>query len=480
MEVIMKKLLITFLLVIALATVCADEIISADFTMDNVDPTVDLTAPANADVLASESTSSITWSASDGNLAINPITIEYRENGTETLAVIASTEVNDGTYGWTAPDVSSVTAEIKITAVDNFGNSGSANSIFAIANDYGDYVETIVDIVDPPVINLPVINFGTVEHPVFEAPSIQFTFASAPTAFPLRGQISTLPTHLLPNNAGCLAALQANLPQNNATTIVIQFNTIPIMPTELVWWNGSSWEDITVSSGAAFEQGSVTFTWTSATRGEEEFAVNNGSESTLPVQFSGFTASQTTSDFVSLNWFTHSESSLIGYNVYRSDDSNLNNGLRINPSMISATNSAIGGNYSLEDREVEINSSYSYWVQVVEISGDITYHGPTKISLVGEAVNEAPAMTTLYSAYPNPFNPTTTIKFNVKENDKATLIIANIKGQIVKSYPAYNTGEHTIIWNGDDNRGNKVSSGFYFYKLKSETTQQIRKMLLLK
>ncbi|OQY40118.1 MAG: hypothetical protein B6226_00605 [Candidatus Cloacimonetes bacterium 4572_65] len=201
---------------------------------------------------------------------------------------------------------------------------------------------------------------------------------------------------------------------------------------------------------------------------------------TLPVEFSGFTASQTSSDFVSLSWFTHSESSLIGYNIYRSDNSNLSNGLRINSTIISATNSTIGGTYSLADREVELNNSYYYWVEVVEISGDVNYHGPTEISLVGEAVEEAPALTTLYSAYPNPFNPTTTIKFSVKESDNASLVIANIKGQIIKSYPTFNTGEHTIIWNGKDNKGNSVSSGFYFYKLKSETTRQIRKMLLLK
>ncbi|OQY40214.1 MAG: hypothetical protein B6226_00355, partial [Candidatus Cloacimonetes bacterium 4572_65] len=189
----MNKLLITFLLVISLATVCANEVISGDFTMDNVNPTINLTAPATLDVLASESNSPITWSASDGNLATNPITIEYRDDIVANLEIIASAEANDGTYEWTAPDVSSVTAEIKVTAVDNFGNSGSANSVFAIANDYGDYVETLVSVVNPPIINLPVINFGTVDTPFFDTPTILFTFATAPNAFPLRGQVRRFP-----------------------------------------------------------------------------------------------------------------------------------------------------------------------------------------------------------------------------------------------------------------------------------------------
>ncbi len=93
---------------------------------------------------------------------------------------------------------------------------------------------------------------------------------------------------------------------------------------------------------------------------------------------------------------------------------------------------------------------------------------------------EIPQETILQSAYPNPFNPTTTIKFSVKENETAKLEIFNLKGQIVKSYTAFSTGNHLTEWNGKDNSGNKVGSGDYLYKLKSESTEQVRKMLLLK
>jgi len=97
-----------------------------------------------------------------------------------------------------------------------------------------------------------------------------------------------------------------------------------------------------------------------------------------------------------------------------------------------------------------------------------------------DEILEIPTQTTLHNSYPNPFNPSTTIVFSVKENETAQLSIYNLKGQIVKSYPIFNAGNHTTVWKGLDNSGNKVGSGVYLYKLQSESTNQVHKMLMLK
>ena len=86
----------------------------------------------------------------------------------------------------------------------------------------------------------------------------------------------------------------------------------------------------------------------------------------------------------------------------------------------------------------------------------------------------------LKSAYPNPFNPETKIEFSVKEGDKAKLFIYNIKGEIVKTYSEFTCGSYSIIWKGKNNQGRKVRSGVYFYELKSQTVDEIKKMVLLK
>ena len=83
--------------------------------------------------------------------------------------------------------------------------------------------------------------------------------------------------------------------------------------------------------------------------------------------------------------------------------------------------------------------------------------------------------------YPNPFNPTTTISFNISEefDQQIELVIYNTKGQEIKQYPIQKT-QSSIVWDGTDQAGKTVSSGIYYYKLKSGEFQKARKMVLLK
>lgn len=100
-------------------------------------------------------------------------------------------------------------------------------------------------------------------------------------------------------------------------------------------------------------------------------------------------------------------------------------------------------------------------------------------------VGEPPLVTEnkLYSNYPNPFNPTTTINFSVAGNSNVTLQVFNIAGQLVKTLAnqRYSGGSHSVVWDGTNDRGNLLSSGIYFYRLKiGEKFVQTKRMLLLK
>jgi len=77
--------------------------------------------------------------------------------------------------------------------------------------------------------------------------------------------------------------------------------------------------------------------------------------------------------------------------------------------------------------------------------------------------------------YPNPFNPLTTIQFNLKENETGILTISNIKGQLIESHQ-FGSGSHTYDWDAS-----KQSSGIYLYKLNvNGKTKAVKKCLLLK
>lgn len=84
--------------------------------------------------------------------------------------------------------------------------------------------------------------------------------------------------------------------------------------------------------------------------------------------------------------------------------------------------------------------------------------------------------------YPNPFNPVTTISYDLPQEGEVQLDIFNLKGQKVKTLvnEVQESGEHKVTWQGDNQKGGKVSSGVFFYKLKANGKNEVGKMTLMK
>ena len=84
--------------------------------------------------------------------------------------------------------------------------------------------------------------------------------------------------------------------------------------------------------------------------------------------------------------------------------------------------------------------------------------------------------------FPNPFNPSTEIQFSVKENSQVVLKIYDVLGREVKTLvnKEMNNGKYSVIWKGDNNSGEKVSSGIYLYRIEAKGYSKSMKMLLLK
>lgn len=93
-----------------------------------------------------------------------------------------------------------------------------------------------------------------------------------------------------------------------------------------------------------------------------------------------------------------------------------------------------------------------------------------------------PTTMQLAQNYPNPFNPVTTIEFFVPATGKATVEIFNIAGREVCTLldETVSEGDHSVTWNGTDQRGKPVASGIYLYRLQIASNTQVRKMVLLK
>ena len=93
-----------------------------------------------------------------------------------------------------------------------------------------------------------------------------------------------------------------------------------------------------------------------------------------------------------------------------------------------------------------------------------------------------PASFVLHANYPNPFNPETTIAFDLPQAGNVELQVFDLLGQTVRTLVAQelSAGGHQVVWNGLDASGARVSSGVYFYRLQAGSQVQMRRMLLLK
>ena len=84
--------------------------------------------------------------------------------------------------------------------------------------------------------------------------------------------------------------------------------------------------------------------------------------------------------------------------------------------------------------------------------------------------------------YPNPFNPTTLISYALPQNAFVTLKVYDMLGREIKTLVSKEVaaGNYSVVWNGDDNFGNKVATGAYVYRITAGEFVSVKKMLLIK
>jgi len=118
-----------------------------------------------------------------------------------------------------------------------------------------------------------------------------------------------------------------------------------------------------------------------------------------------------------------------------------------------------------------------------DVSPYLTPSGPTAIQFT----TALPEQTTLLANYPNPFNPETWIPFQLRAPSRVSLSIFDVRGALVRhidlGYRAagqYVTSAAAAHWDGRDQRGLRVASGVYLYRLQAGPFAQVRKMVFVK
>jgi len=217
-----------------------------------------------------------------------------------------------------------------------------------------------------------------------------------------------------------------------------------------------------------------------------------GGDYSLPVELSSFSAFSGNKE-VTLKWTTQSEIENLGFIIERSmhnqEEFTEIASYQNCPQLMGQGNSNQKSDYIYHDGN--LFNGITYYYRLV----DISLSGQRNVSKIISAtpsennnlipLNTLPDQFNLFSNYPNPFNPSTTIKFEIPEIEDGTLLVNlsvfTISGKKVKTLydGVLTSGSYKTQWNGNDQFGNKVSSGTYFYSLNSDQFNAVKKMILI-
>ena len=133
-----------------------------------------------------------------------------------------------------------------------------------------------------------------------------------------------------------------------------------------------------------------------------------------------------------------------------------------------------GDGFEYADRDVAPGHSYRYQIGVVDADGE--FFSPV-VTVSVDAITGA-----LSQNQPNPFNPTTTIRFVLPVSEQVTLAVYDTSGHLVRTLvdEVEGYGAHEVTWDGRDDEGVAMGSGVYFYRLQAGKHMESRKMVLLK
>ncbi len=148
----------------------------------------------------------------------------------------------------------------------------------------------------------------------------------------------------------------------------------------------------------------------------------------------------------------------------------------------------VDGPGNLEDFLGEaVQGDWTLWVADSGFGAWGTLHSWGLNLLVSEnalstAPDGQPLVTRLVGNIPNPFNPQTTVIFELERTESVVLEIFDLRGHHVRELvrQEMTAGRHETRWDGRDTRGQSVASGVYFYRFQAGPTQQLRKMTLVR
>ena len=196
-------------------------------------------------------------------------------------------------------------------------------------------------------------------------------------------------------------------------------------------------------------------------------------DTSLPVELLSFSGNPTDHG-IELVWKTASELNNAGFILMRREDAQ--------QEYLTISNQKGYGTISTEseyrfvDKNVRKGRIYQYLLFSQSLNGDIEIQSQIAVGM------NKPNETNIFQGYPSPFNPVTSIPYQISDPSNVKIEIINSSGQLVKILKNENhsPGQYTVMWDGTNNKEIVQSSGIYFVRLSSNNKSYIRKLILMK
>jgi hypothetical protein len=321
----------------------------------------------------------------------------------------------------------------------------------------------------------------------FIYPNVVNTVAKAPVptiSGPTSGSVIFVTNPTLTWSASYTEPIQYQVLYSTSPALTTGELSIPVvLPAVAPWFNTTSFVLTGLTPGATYYW-QVRARITTVGAGSESvwstlgyFTLSPGAASVVPLAGSPINGYPINNTSATISWIIPAPStSKLTYELEYSTDKNFGSSQKITD--LTSTSVTLQG--------LEKNKDYFWRVASKTEKGEVSsFSAPTAFStgsVVSVEESVIPNTFELMQNYPNPFNPSTQIKFSIPVNGFVTLKIYDLLGKEIKTLinSEYSAGSHSMQWNGDDNLGNKVSTGIYVYRMTSGNFASSKKMLLIK
>ncbi len=172
-------------------------------------------------------------------------------------------------------------------------------------------------------------------------------------------------------------------------------------------------------------------------------------------------------------WSTCHQSTNLSFVLKRSLESDPENQIQLSYQALDLEN------FVAFDNLLQPKTGQNFLYHLYQVNEDDTLSLIDRVRLSGSGMLQP---LRLYDAWPNPFNPLTTIRFEVSKERTVIVSVHDLRGRKVRTLAqqSFSAGQHELVWDGKDGGGRQVESGAYFIMVQSGELMETHKVLLLK